>query len=50
MSDLKAGFGEEKLARLVALKDEWDPTNMFRSNHNVPPTGWSDVKIPRQSR
>ena len=50
MSDLKAGFGEEKLAKLVALKDEWDPTNMFRSNHNVPPSGWSDVKIPRQSR
>jgi FAD/FMN-containing dehydrogenase len=22
--------------RLVALKDEWDPTNVFRLNHNIP--------------
>jgi FAD/FMN-containing dehydrogenase len=25
--------------RLVALKDEWDPDNLFRLNHNVPPSG-----------
>jgi FAD/FMN-containing dehydrogenase len=25
--------------RLVALKDEWDPTNVFRLNHNIPPSG-----------
>ena len=25
--------------RLVALKREWDPDNLFRLNHNIPPTG-----------
>jgi FAD/FMN-containing dehydrogenase len=24
--------------RLVALKDKWDPGNLFRSNHNIPPS------------
>jgi hypothetical protein len=24
--------------RLVALKDRWDPTNLFRRNHNIPPS------------
>jgi FAD/FMN-containing dehydrogenase len=35
---LKASYGPEKFARLVALKDEWDPDNVFRLNHNVPPS------------
>ena len=39
-SDVKSGFGEEKYARLVELKDKWDPTNLFRSNHNIAPTDW----------
>ena len=25
--------------RLVALKDSWDPTNLFRLNHNIMPSG-----------
>jgi FAD/FMN-containing dehydrogenase len=40
-ADLKAGFGEEKYARLQGLKGEYDPTNLFRSNHNIVPQGWS---------
>lgn len=48
--DVKAGFGEEKYAKLVELKDRWDPTNMFRSNHNITPTGFEQVTIPQQSR
>ncbi|HET6626016.1 MAG TPA: FAD-binding oxidoreductase [Nocardioidaceae bacterium] len=48
LSDVKAGFGDDKYARLVALKDEWDPTNLFRSNHNIAPTGWEGVKLPEQ--
>ncbi|MGH3333721.1 MAG: FAD-binding oxidoreductase [Nocardioidaceae bacterium] len=48
--DVVAGFGEEKYRRLVALKDEWDPTNLFRSNHNIPPTGWSQPTVPRQAK
>jgi FAD/FMN-containing dehydrogenase len=36
MSD---AFGAGTYERLVALKDKYDPTNMFRFNQNVPPSG-----------
>jgi FAD/FMN-containing dehydrogenase len=36
---VEAAFGPERFARLQALKDEWDPTNLFRNNQNIPPTG-----------
>ncbi|WP_338420090.1 BBE domain-containing protein [Raineyella fluvialis] len=35
--DLLAGFGQDKYSRLVELKGRWDPTNLFRSNHNINP-------------
>jgi len=48
---VKSGFGEEKYERLVALKDTWDPTNVFRSNHNIPPSGWTpEARVPGQTR
>ena len=31
-------YGPETYARLVALKDEYDPTNVFRRNQNVKPS------------
>ncbi len=34
---IEAAYGE-RLARLVALKDRYDPTNFFRLNANVPPS------------
>jgi hypothetical protein len=49
-SEVRSGYGDEKFERLVALKDEWDPNNLFRSNHNIPPTGWEAPAIPQQSR
>jgi FAD/FMN-containing dehydrogenase len=32
-----AVYGQDKLARLTALKRRLDPDNMFRFNHNIPP-------------
>jgi len=34
---VEAAFGPEKFAKLQALKGEWDPTNLFRHNQNIPP-------------
>jgi hypothetical protein len=34
---VREAFGPEKFARLQALKAQWDPTNMFHLNQNVPP-------------
>ena len=44
MSRIEASFGPEKFARLQALKSQWDPTNLFRHNQNIPPM----PEIPRQ--
>jgi len=35
--NVRAGFGTAKLERLAALKEQWDPENLFRGNHNVAP-------------
>jgi FAD/FMN-containing dehydrogenase len=38
-SRVEAAFGPDKFARLQALKDKWDPENLFRHNQNIPPSG-----------
>jgi FAD/FMN-containing dehydrogenase len=35
---VRAGYGAEKYARLVALKDKYDPENLFRINQNIAPS------------
>jgi FAD/FMN-containing dehydrogenase len=35
---IKAAYGAEKYERLVALKNKYDPTNLFRLNKNIKPT------------
>ena len=35
---VRAAYGEEKFTRLRALKDRYDPTNLFHLNQNVPPS------------
>jgi FAD/FMN-containing dehydrogenase len=36
---VQSTYGPEKYGRLVALKDEYDPQNMFRLNQNIKPSG-----------
>ncbi len=35
---IKAAYGPEKYERLVALKNKFDPTNLFRMNQNIKPS------------
>lgn len=36
-SDVRAAYATATWDRLVAIKTAWDPANVFRINHNVPP-------------
>jgi Berberine and berberine like len=38
LTRLKASYGEGKYARLVTLKQRWDPENIFLLNQNIVPS------------
>jgi hypothetical protein len=35
---VREAYGEEKYRRLVALKDRYDPGNLFQMNQNIGPS------------
>ncbi len=35
---IRSAYGPANYARLVAIKDRYDPTNLFRLNQNIAPT------------
>jgi FAD/FMN-containing dehydrogenase len=36
-ADVRAAYEPDRWARLVEIKTAWDPENVFRINHNIPP-------------
>jgi FAD/FMN-containing dehydrogenase len=45
---VRKGYDETTHARLVELKDKWDPTNVFRVNQNIAPS--ASVPSPRDAK
>ncbi len=35
---VRRAYSAAKLARLTALKNQWDPANIFHLNQNIPPS------------
>ena len=49
---IRRAYPPNKLARLTALKDHYDPHNIFHLNQNIRPTGWHPARpapVPSRS-
>ena len=47
---VRLGYGADKWDRLVTLKEEWDPQNVFRSNANIIPHQTISLPEPRGAK
>ena len=43
---MRSSYPEPTYRRLVAVKDRYDPTNLFRLNQNIPPSTHPEVQVP----
>lgn len=47
---MRRGYTPGRYARLVALKDAWDPGNLFRVNQNIRPSNEASIELPGSAR
>ncbi|MHC1558316.1 FAD-binding oxidoreductase [Actinomycetospora sp. C-140] len=45
-ADVRAAYEPARWDRLVEIKTEWDPDNVFRINHNIPPRDRTGTRVP----